>query len=185
MLCVIGPLSVWNVYFIYHNEFTACFFCFSNQVTHLPLYELTVSLANRANSFLSPCPQICSWLGRSVIPCGSHMSDEDEAETTRGQLEEWSAAQWLQQGGCLLLIKALHKQPPVSPYRLTFTMNSTTQSPATIDGNVAVSYVLVPFFLITFAGIIAAVVSGLNTWHRMIYVKLSHCVMKQSYILLT
>uniref|UniRef100_A0A3Q4MPX8 Small integral membrane protein 29 n=1 Tax=Neolamprologus brichardi TaxID=32507 RepID=A0A3Q4MPX8_NEOBR len=36
-------------------------------------------------------------------------------------------------------------------------MNSTTQSPATIDGNVAVSYVLVPFFLITFAGIIAAV----------------------------
>lgn len=161
------------------------FFCFSNQVTHLPLYELTVSLANRANSFLFPCPQICSWLGRSVIPCGSHMSDEDEAETTRGQLEEWSAAQWLQQGGCLLLVKALHKQPPVSPYRLTFTMNSTTQSPATIDGNVAVSYVLVPFFLITFAGIIAAVVSGLNTWHRMIYVKLSHCVMKQSYILLT
>uniref|UniRef100_A0A3Q0QSR5 Small integral membrane protein 29 n=1 Tax=Amphilophus citrinellus TaxID=61819 RepID=A0A3Q0QSR5_AMPCI len=38
-------------------------------------------------------------------------------------------------------------------------MNSTTQPPATIDGNVAVSYVLVPFLLITIAGIIAAVVT--------------------------
>ncbi|KAM9505697.1 small integral membrane protein 29-like isoform 1-T2 [Salvelinus alpinus] len=37
-------------------------------------------------------------------------------------------------------------------------MNSTTQPPAIIDGDVAVSSVLVPFFLITFIGIAAAVV---------------------------
>ncbi|XP_005731788.1 small integral membrane protein 29 [Maylandia zebra] len=45
-------------------------------------------------------------------------------------------------------------------------MNSTTQSPATIDGNVAVSYVLVPFFLITFAGIIAAVIMYIRRKRR-------------------
>lgn len=38
-------------------------------------------------------------------------------------------------------------------------MNSTTQPPPVIDGDVAVSYVLVPFFLITIIGIAAAVVS--------------------------
>lgn len=45
-------------------------------------------------------------------------------------------------------------------------MNSTTQSPATIDGNVAVSYVLVPFLLITFAGIIAAVIMYIRRKRR-------------------
>nr|XP_020466283.1 uncharacterized protein C3orf18 homolog [Monopterus albus]XP_020466284.1 uncharacterized protein C3orf18 homolog [Monopterus albus] len=37
-------------------------------------------------------------------------------------------------------------------------MNSTTQSPAIPNGDVAVSYVLVPFLLITVIGIAAAVV---------------------------
>uniref|UniRef100_A0A8D3DVY8 Uncharacterized protein n=1 Tax=Scophthalmus maximus TaxID=52904 RepID=A0A8D3DVY8_SCOMX len=37
-------------------------------------------------------------------------------------------------------------------------MNRTTQPPAVIDGDVAVGYVLVPFFLITIIGIAAAVV---------------------------
>ncbi|KAG7472113.1 hypothetical protein MATL_G00105200 [Megalops atlanticus] len=37
-------------------------------------------------------------------------------------------------------------------------MNTTTQPPATIDGDAAVSYVLVPFLLITTIGIVAAVV---------------------------
>ncbi|CDQ67853.1 unnamed protein product [Oncorhynchus mykiss] len=37
-------------------------------------------------------------------------------------------------------------------------MNSTTQPPAPIDRDVAVSSLLVPFFLITFIGIAAAVV---------------------------
>ncbi|RXN33571.1 putative protein C3orf18-like protein [Labeo rohita] len=37
-------------------------------------------------------------------------------------------------------------------------MNITTQPPHTINGDVAVSYVLVPFFLITAIGIVAAVV---------------------------
>ncbi|CAN9515976.1 unnamed protein product [Ophioblennius macclurei] len=36
-------------------------------------------------------------------------------------------------------------------------MNSTTQPPPVIDGDVAVSYVLVPFFIITIVGIAAAV----------------------------
>ncbi|XP_035014784.1 small integral membrane protein 29 [Hippoglossus stenolepis] len=36
-------------------------------------------------------------------------------------------------------------------------MNSTTQPPAIVDGNVAASYVLVPFFLLTIIGIVAAV----------------------------
>ncbi|XP_042347867.1 small integral membrane protein 29 [Plectropomus leopardus] len=37
-------------------------------------------------------------------------------------------------------------------------MNSTTETPAIIDGYVSVSYVLVPFLLITIIGIVAAVV---------------------------
>ncbi|XP_019951754.1 small integral membrane protein 29 [Paralichthys olivaceus] len=44
-------------------------------------------------------------------------------------------------------------------------MNSTTQSPA-IDGDVAVSYVLVPFFLITIIGIAAAVVMYIRKKRR-------------------
>lgn len=40
-------------------------------------------------------------------------------------------------------------------------MNSTTEPPAIIDGDVAVGYVLVPFLLITIIGVAAAVVSGL------------------------
>uniref|UniRef100_A0A3P8WKH9 Small integral membrane protein 29 n=1 Tax=Cynoglossus semilaevis TaxID=244447 RepID=A0A3P8WKH9_CYNSE len=38
-------------------------------------------------------------------------------------------------------------------------MNSTTQPPAISDGDAAVTYVLVPFFLITIIGIAVAVVS--------------------------
>lgn len=49
---------------------------------------------------------------------------------------------------------------------LSLTMNSTTQPPATIDGNVAVSYVLVPFLLITIAGIIAAVIMYIRRKRR-------------------
>ncbi|XP_030625765.1 small integral membrane protein 29 [Chanos chanos] len=37
-------------------------------------------------------------------------------------------------------------------------MNSTTQPPGTVNGDVVVGYVLVPFFFITFVGIVAAVV---------------------------
>ncbi|CAL1606569.1 unnamed protein product [Knipowitschia caucasica] len=37
-------------------------------------------------------------------------------------------------------------------------MNNTTEPPAVINGDVAVSYVLVPFFLITVLGIAAAVI---------------------------
>ncbi|KAM4563094.1 small integral membrane protein 29 [Odontesthes bonariensis] len=37
-------------------------------------------------------------------------------------------------------------------------MNSTTQTPAVVDGGVNVSYVLVPFLLLTIAGIAAAVI---------------------------
>lgn len=45
-------------------------------------------------------------------------------------------------------------------------MNSTTKSPHTINGDVAVSYVLVPFFLITFIGIVAAVVGGIEAFRK-------------------
>lgn len=48
---------------------------------------------------------------------------------------------------------------PRPPHYWTYAMNSTTQPPPIIDGDVAVSYVLVPFFLITIIGIAAAVVS--------------------------
>ncbi|KAM8830169.1 small integral membrane protein 29 [Synchiropus picturatus] len=39
-------------------------------------------------------------------------------------------------------------------------MNATTHPPPSIDGDLAVGYVLVPFLLITVAGVAAAVVSG-------------------------
>ncbi|KAK1899130.1 Small integral membrane protein 29 [Dissostichus eleginoides] len=45
-------------------------------------------------------------------------------------------------------------------------MNSTTEPPAIIDGDVAVSYVLVPFFLITIIGIAAAVVMYIRKKRR-------------------
>ncbi|XP_039655793.1 uncharacterized protein C3orf18 homolog isoform X1 [Perca fluviatilis] len=45
-------------------------------------------------------------------------------------------------------------------------MNSTTETPAIIDGDVAVSYVLVPFFLITIIGIAAAVVMYIRKKRR-------------------
>uniref|UniRef100_A0A3Q3EWE4 Small integral membrane protein 29 n=1 Tax=Labrus bergylta TaxID=56723 RepID=A0A3Q3EWE4_9LABR len=44
--------------------------------------------------------------------------------------------------------------------------NTTTQPPAIIDGDVAVGYVLVPFFLITIAGIAAAVVMYIRKRRR-------------------
>ncbi|CAB1433067.1 unnamed protein product [Pleuronectes platessa] len=46
-------------------------------------------------------------------------------------------------------------------------MNSTTQPPATVDGNRSASYVLVPFFLITIIGIVAAVVMYIRKKRRM------------------
>lgn len=42
-------------------------------------------------------------------------------------------------------------------------MNSTTPPPAVPDGDVAVGYVLVPFFLFTIIGIVVAVVSLYDT----------------------
>ncbi|XP_026189064.1 small integral membrane protein 29 [Mastacembelus armatus] len=45
-------------------------------------------------------------------------------------------------------------------------MNSTTQPPAIVDGDVAVSYVLVPFLLITIIGIAAAVVMYIRKKRR-------------------
>ncbi|KAA8590797.1 small integral membrane protein 29 isoform X2 [Etheostoma spectabile] len=45
-------------------------------------------------------------------------------------------------------------------------MNTTTEPPATIDGDVAVGYVLVPFFLITIIGIAAAVVMYIRKKRR-------------------
>ncbi|XP_060931108.1 small integral membrane protein 29 [Limanda limanda] len=46
-------------------------------------------------------------------------------------------------------------------------MNSTTQPPHTVDGNVSASYVLVPFFLITIIGIVAAVIMYIRKKRRM------------------
>ncbi|KAK2851683.1 hypothetical protein Q5P01_007959 [Channa striata] len=45
-------------------------------------------------------------------------------------------------------------------------MNSTTQPPAIVDGDVAVSYVLVPFLLLTIIGIAAAVVMYIRKKRR-------------------
>uniref|UniRef100_A0A8C1LSJ1 Small integral membrane protein 29 n=1 Tax=Cyprinus carpio TaxID=7962 RepID=A0A8C1LSJ1_CYPCA len=45
-------------------------------------------------------------------------------------------------------------------------MNITTQPPHTISGDTAVSYVLVPFFLITALGIVAAVVMYIRRKRR-------------------
>ncbi|XP_056279337.1 small integral membrane protein 29 [Pseudoliparis swirei] len=45
-------------------------------------------------------------------------------------------------------------------------MNGTTETPAIVDGDVAVSYVLVPFFLITIIGIAAAVVMYIRKKRR-------------------
>ncbi|AWP10294.1 Hypothetical protein SMAX5B_019542 [Scophthalmus maximus] len=45
-------------------------------------------------------------------------------------------------------------------------MNRTTQPPAVIDGDVAVGYVLVPFFLITIIGIAAAVIMYIRKKRR-------------------
>uniref|UniRef100_A0A4W5MV74 Small integral membrane protein 29 n=1 Tax=Hucho hucho TaxID=62062 RepID=A0A4W5MV74_9TELE len=79
------------------------------------------------------------------------MNNKDEAKTTGRKLveERTAATQLLSPTGDLL---------PVPPSTQTYAMNSTTQPPAIIDGDVAVSSVLVPFFLITFIGIAAAVV---------------------------
>lgn len=60
-------------------------------------------------------------------------------------------------------------------------MNSTTQPPAIIDGDVAVSYVLVPFLLITIVGIVAAVVSGLSARMRQDTVAEKYSAYKLSY----
>lgn len=46
-------------------------------------------------------------------------------------------------------------------------MNNTTQTPDTTDGDVAVTYVLVPFFLITIIGIAAAVVMYIRKKRRL------------------
>lgn len=48
----------------------------------------------------------------------------------------------------------------------SYAMNSTTPPPAIRDGDVAVGYVLVPFFLITVIGIVVAVVSLFDTHSR-------------------
>lgn len=45
-------------------------------------------------------------------------------------------------------------------------MNGTTETPAIVDGDVAVSYVLVPFFLITIIGIATAVVMYIRKKRR-------------------
>ncbi|XP_034028779.1 small integral membrane protein 29 [Thalassophryne amazonica] len=45
-------------------------------------------------------------------------------------------------------------------------MNSTTQPPATVDGDAAVTYVLVPFVLITVIGIAAAMVMYIRRKRR-------------------
>ncbi|KAM8753934.1 small integral membrane protein 29 isoform 1-T2 [Acanthopagrus schlegelii] len=45
-------------------------------------------------------------------------------------------------------------------------MNSTTEPPAIIDGDVAVGYVLVPFLLITIIGVAAAVVMYIRKKRR-------------------
>ncbi|XP_041712232.1 small integral membrane protein 29 [Coregonus clupeaformis] len=85
------------------------------------------------------------------------MNNKDEAKTTGRKLveERTAAAQLLPPIGDLLLDSLAS---PVPPATQTYAMNSTTQPPAIIDGDVAVSSVLVPFFLITFIGIAAAVV---------------------------
>ncbi|XP_065138662.1 small integral membrane protein 29 [Paramisgurnus dabryanus] len=49
---------------------------------------------------------------------------------------------------------------------MNYTMNITTQPPQTINGDVAVTYVLVPFFLITLIGIVAAVVMYIRRKRR-------------------
>ncbi|XP_055045070.1 small integral membrane protein 29 [Misgurnus anguillicaudatus] len=49
---------------------------------------------------------------------------------------------------------------------MNYTMNITTQTPKTINGDVAVTYVLVPFFLITVIGIVAAVVMYIRRKRR-------------------
>ncbi|CAB1336441.1 unnamed protein product [Coregonus sp. 'balchen'] len=85
------------------------------------------------------------------------MNNKDEAKTTGRKLveERTAAAQLLPPIGDLLLDSLAS---PVPPATQTYAMNSTTQPPAIIDRDVAVSSVLVPFFLITFIGIAAAVV---------------------------
>ncbi|KAJ8016723.1 hypothetical protein DPEC_G00010290 [Dallia pectoralis] len=90
------------------------------------------------------------------------MNDNDEAKTTGCNLveERTAGAQPLLPSGDFLLVKPVWDSlaAPLLPSTQTYAMNSTTQPPATIDGDVAISSVLVPFFLITFIGIAAAVV---------------------------
>ncbi|XP_010889728.1 small integral membrane protein 29 isoform X2 [Esox lucius] len=89
------------------------------------------------------------------------MNDNDEAKTSGCKLEERTAAAQLSlPSGDFLPVRPVQDSlaAPDLPSAQTYAMNSTTQPPATIDGDVAVSSVLVPFFLITFIGIAAAVV---------------------------
>lgn len=104
-------------------------------------------------------PQISRWLGRAVEPCGSHMNDKDEAETSSCTVCVWVCVvaplpgkppTGGHQGSCLLII-------------LSHAMNSTTPPPAITDADAAISYVLVPFFFITVIGIVVAVVSLFDT----------------------
>lgn len=62
----------------------------------------------------------------------------------------WKGPTGGHQGSCLLII-------------LSHAMNSTTPPPAITDADAAISYVLVPFFLITVIGIVVAVVSWFDT----------------------
>ncbi|KAL1021051.1 hypothetical protein UPYG_G00008070 [Umbra pygmaea] len=88
------------------------------------------------------------------------MNNNDEAKTEFKLAKGWSAAAQLLPSGLILLAESgwdsLAATVPTSVQ--IYAMNSTTQPPVPIDGDVAVSSVLVPFFLITFIGIAAAVV---------------------------
>ncbi|KAI4877853.1 hypothetical protein NFI96_026182 [Prochilodus magdalenae] len=82
-------------------------------------------------------------------------SDVMESDVTEGRYGDWQQSK---------RAEAFHSQQP--PSDLQREMNTTTQPPHIISNDVPVGYVLIPFFLITLIGIIAAAVMYLRRKQR-------------------